>query len=80
MLNAAGRVWRVCLEWGENQPVEQAAFPEGSEAVLEEIPLEVSPMMWDPCLVPWEMDADREVGWVVDWAVAACQRSSEKGQ
>ena len=79
MLNAAGRVWRVCLEWGEIQPVEQAVFPEGSDAVSEEIPLEVSPMMWDPCLVPWEVDADREVGWLADWAVAACQRLSEKG-
>ena len=49
MLNAAGRVWRVCLGWGETLPVDQAAFPEGSDMVSEEVPLEVSPMMWDPC-------------------------------
>ena len=38
--------------------VVQAAYPEGSDAVSVEIPLEVSPMMWVPCLVRWEMDAD----------------------
>ena len=72
MLIAAGRVWGVCLEWGEKwgkiQLVDQAAYPEGSDAVSVEIPLEVSPIMWDPCLVLWEMDADREV----ERAVAAC--------
>ena len=76
MLIAAGRVWRVCLEWGKIQPVDQAAYPEGSDAVSVEIPLEVSPMMWDPCLVRWEMDAVREV----ESAVAACQWLSGEGQ
>ncbi len=79
MLNAAGRVWRVCLGWGETLPVDQAAFPEGSDTVSEEVPLEVSPMMWDPSLVPWEVDTGREVGWVAEWALAACQPWSEKG-
>ena len=51
---------------GETLPVDQAAFPEGSDTVSEEVPLEVSPMMWDPCLVPWEVDTDREVGWVAE--------------
>ena len=47
---------------------DSAGYPEGSDAVSVEIPLEVSPMMWDPCLVRWEMDADREV----EWAVGGC--------
>ena len=64
--------------WGETLPVDQAVFPEGSDTVSDEVPLEVSPMMWDPCLVPWEVDTDREVGWVAEWALAACQLWSEK--
>ena len=76
MLIAAGRVWGVCLEWGEIQPVDQAAYPEGSDAVSVEIPLEVSPIMWDPCLVLWEIDADQKV----EQVVAACQWLSGEGQ
>ena len=60
-------------------PVDPAAFPEGSDSVSEEVSLEVSPMMWDLCLVSWEVDTDQEVGWVAEWAVAACQPWSEKG-
>ncbi len=66
----------VCLEWWKIQLVVQAAYPEGSDAVSVEIPLEVSPMMWVPCLVRWEMDADREV----ERAVAACQWLSGERQ
>ena len=53
VLIAAGWVWRFSLGWGVMQPVHQAAYPEGSDVVSVEILLELSPMMWDPCLVRW---------------------------